>query len=100
MAVLFALTLQYSSHCVRNESTFVLSPVKIVGAFPKNFSVGGGVRVRVEGMLLHRPPRLHLRLPRLRLLRPLLQGVVSGRVAGVSLPFFRGVVLRGSCLKR
>src|SRR5580698_5661367 len=40
MATLFALTLQYNSHCVRKDSTFVLSPVNTSGSLPRNFVSG------------------------------------------------------------
>src|ERR1700761_6218047 len=56
MAELFALTLQYNSHCVRKESTFARSPVNIAGAFPKNFSVGWGGACPGSGNGPPRPP--------------------------------------------
>jgi hypothetical protein len=40
MAALFALTPQYSSHCVRKDSTFVRSPVNASGSLPRNFVSG------------------------------------------------------------
>jgi hypothetical protein len=39
--VLLALTLQYNSHCVRKDSTFVLSPVNASGSLPRNLLVSG-----------------------------------------------------------
>src|SRR5580693_6323018 len=40
IAVLLVLTPQYNSHCMRKDSTFVLSPVNASGSLPKNFVSG------------------------------------------------------------
>src|SRR5580698_2026208 len=40
IAALLALTPQYNSHCVRKDSTFVLSPVNASGSLPRNLVSG------------------------------------------------------------
>jgi hypothetical protein len=60
IAALLALTPQYNSHCVRKDSTFILSPVNASGSLPRNFVSGarlcGGNRPGPAGAGNPSPP--------------------------------------------